>query len=315
MAYSHDTVAHNWAHQTGKKCRGFNMFYEGETIYSYGSHFPIARFFTAPNGERVVLFNEDSYSVSTSKHQTIVRRALGWERDDILGVPFLRDHVGMILVNGWIERLDEDIETSAGKWKRARVYKDSHARRMAQSVQTINRIIDLWQLDVPYRTMPDDINAWVDEALKRHAEEAAAKDRADREAIKRWLNGEDIHPPHTRIPYVRVKSRRCGPEVNEHGDFVGMTTQVETSWGVKVPLADAMKLHRMAGLVRIVGKTWRPSKRHQIGGWPVDHIAADGTLKAGCHVIPFKVQQEAARLAGLDATTFHINQANQMEAA
>jgi hypothetical protein len=91
--------------------------------------------------------------------------------------------------------------------------------------------------------------------------------------------------------------------------------EVQTSWGVKVPLADAMKLYRMAGLVRIIGKTWRPSKRHQIGGWPVDHIAADGTLKAGCHVIPFKVQQEAARLAGLDATTFHINHTNQMEAA
>jgi hypothetical protein len=304
MAYSHDIVAHNWAHQTGKKCRGFNMFYEGETIYSYGYHFPIARFFTAPNGERIVVFSEERRSVSTSKHQITVRRALGYPREDLLEVPFLNG-TSAYDAERWVEYLDKAIETSTGKWQRARVYKDSHAGDIIRAIHKINAILQLWQLDhIPQREVPEDIAAFAASHEERRKAERIEEDKADREKIKKWLNGEDVVPPHTRIPYVRVMP---SPRVAEY--------EVQTSWGVKVPLADAMKLYRMAGLVRIVGKIWRPSKRHQIGGWTVDHIAADGTLKAGCHVIPFKVQQEAARLAGLDATTFHINQANQMEAA
>lgn len=75
MAYSHDVVAHNWAHQTGRKRRGFNVFYEGATIYSYGHHFPIAKHVVTPSGERVVVMTRDSYSISTSKHISIVWRA------------------------------------------------------------------------------------------------------------------------------------------------------------------------------------------------------------------------------------------------
>jgi hypothetical protein len=40
---THNEVAHAWAHQTGRCHRGHHMFYEGDTIYSYGHHFPIAR--------------------------------------------------------------------------------------------------------------------------------------------------------------------------------------------------------------------------------------------------------------------------------
>ena len=73
---THDDVAHNWAHGTGRKQNGHNMFYKGDAIYSYGSHFCIARFVRTCSGERVVLFNASTYSVSTSKHQTIVARAI-----------------------------------------------------------------------------------------------------------------------------------------------------------------------------------------------------------------------------------------------
>ena len=56
-------VAHAWANKTGKHCRGSNFFYDDDTIYSYGGHFPIAR-----HMDGVVLFTTESYSNSTSKH-------------------------------------------------------------------------------------------------------------------------------------------------------------------------------------------------------------------------------------------------------
>jgi hypothetical protein len=49
-----------------------NMFIEGRVIYSYGYHFPIA---LRLNGN-VALFNLDGYSNTTSRHKSLVARAL-----------------------------------------------------------------------------------------------------------------------------------------------------------------------------------------------------------------------------------------------
>lgn len=67
MSYSNYDVAHRFANGIGERCNGSNMFFEGNTIYSYGHHFPMAIKF---NGK--LLYNDDTYSVSTSKHQGIV---------------------------------------------------------------------------------------------------------------------------------------------------------------------------------------------------------------------------------------------------
>lgn len=74
MSYSNYDVAHRWAYGVGNGCSGSHMFFEGNCIYSYGHHFMIARKY-----KDVVLFNEATYSVSTSKHQSYVRNAC-WQK-------------------------------------------------------------------------------------------------------------------------------------------------------------------------------------------------------------------------------------------
>lgn len=54
------------------KGKGSHLFIDGDTIYSYGYHFPIAR----RNADGTVWINPDKYSVSTSRHQSLVRAAL-----------------------------------------------------------------------------------------------------------------------------------------------------------------------------------------------------------------------------------------------
>lgn len=71
---SHSDVAHAFAtHGMDKDAYGEkgNMFFEGNTIYSYGRHFPIARFINY----NTILFTLDGYSISTSKHISYVRGA------------------------------------------------------------------------------------------------------------------------------------------------------------------------------------------------------------------------------------------------
>jgi hypothetical protein len=56
-------IAHEWAHGRDKKYARSNVFAESGTIYSYGRHFPMARFYSVTGGGRVVLFTSHGYSV------------------------------------------------------------------------------------------------------------------------------------------------------------------------------------------------------------------------------------------------------------
>jgi len=67
---SHTKVAEAFAR--GDKATGNRMFTDGDIIYSYGYHFPIA--YRLKSG--VYLFNTDRYSSSTSKHQSYVDRCI-----------------------------------------------------------------------------------------------------------------------------------------------------------------------------------------------------------------------------------------------
>lgn len=88
---SREEVSHEWAKQfaggidSDRHGRAGNVYFEGATIYSYGSHFPIARILRVPSERQrkrdpdaipVVLFNSDDWSPSTAQHKTIVRCAL-----------------------------------------------------------------------------------------------------------------------------------------------------------------------------------------------------------------------------------------------
>lgn len=56
---------------TGKNSNR-SLFIEGDTIYSYGYHFPLARRL----GDGTFWVNPDKYSVTTSKQQSMVRSAI-----------------------------------------------------------------------------------------------------------------------------------------------------------------------------------------------------------------------------------------------
>ncbi len=72
--FNNSMVAHVWAQQNQDNGRNSNhsFYFESDIIYSYGSHFPIARFVDV----NTVLFTTETYSVTTSGHISLVRQAL-----------------------------------------------------------------------------------------------------------------------------------------------------------------------------------------------------------------------------------------------
>ncbi len=72
----HIDCAEAWRDQTGKHRDVGTVFYRGDTIYSYGRHFPMARLVKAPNGETVVFVTTGGYSGTTATHLGIMRGAV-----------------------------------------------------------------------------------------------------------------------------------------------------------------------------------------------------------------------------------------------
>lgn len=74
--FNNSELTHVWANQTQTHGTGSNMFFEHQTIYSYGYHFKLAQFVNNKEGQRCVLINLKRYSNTTAKHQSLVWRAI-----------------------------------------------------------------------------------------------------------------------------------------------------------------------------------------------------------------------------------------------
>src|SRR5258708_6296401 len=72
-------IPHIWFHKTQSDARNAqgNLYFADETIYSYGSHFPIARHVKNKSGRKsAILFTTRSYSSTTSGHISAVQSAI-----------------------------------------------------------------------------------------------------------------------------------------------------------------------------------------------------------------------------------------------
>lgn len=74
--FTNSELSHVWANQTQSHGKGSNMFFEHETIYSYGYHFKIAQYVTNKEGQKCIFLNSRSYSNSTNKQQSLVFRSI-----------------------------------------------------------------------------------------------------------------------------------------------------------------------------------------------------------------------------------------------
>lgn len=283
---THNDVAHNWAHQTGRARRGHHMYYDGSTIYSYGPHFPIARIVQTPAGVPAVLVTTARYSVSTARHIYLARRAsahlLTFCVPQISSINLHPASSHAYNVRSYVDRIEESLR----KAQRARVYASVHLGTAQMLIDEHNRYLVAFKLpDAPF-TMPADVEAYVAaaqrEAERRRAAHEAARRERCAEQIEQWRAGVAHTCPQTSTALVRVRG--------------GI---VETSWGARVPLQDAVKLLRAAQAAAAKGAPYTPAAPQFVGAYMVHRIAADGAVRVGCHLITLADQLDAARRAGI----------------
>lgn len=216
MGYSNSEVAHRFATGIGNRCTGSHMFFEGDTIYSYGYHFPMA---IKWNG--YVLYNDDRYSVSTAKHQGYVLGACS--HMNIVHCATLEHTLGSNAFIGrnfklWQDDVDRLVEKMALARKPER-----WLAQILEVVDKVTRFCEVFKLDVPesfFRFRDDD------EVAK--AREYAKQERKEKNEREKSRQAEEIQKFHefkrnwVNLPYQIVRYRE------EKNRF-------ETSKGVEIP--------------------------------------------------------------------------------
>ena len=316
---SHTETAHRWAqgvfldfeargvpasedrngNRWPRPLKSFNMIADGPSIYSYGSHFEIARIVESPGAGRVVLFTTRSYSVSTSKHMGYVRYAIPssvqvFRVDDFYATPqqVLESYVKRAIV-------------AHTKASRARTYVQSHLDDAERELAEAEAYAAAFRVDFQ-RPALSDLTARAAEAAAR--ERAAAK--ADREAAEarralqrvtdatgfaEWQAGV----LGSRCPYSYARTETDGAYLRRSPDGENL----ETSQGASVPWEHALKAFRFVKLVRERGTPWnRNGKQVRVGHYQLDRVDADGSFTAGCHRIEWpEIEALAKREGVLDA--------------
>ena len=116
-------VANEW--YMGREAKTANIFVEGNIIYSYGHHFPMASF---NNG--AILFTTESYSNTTAKHKLCVFRAID-STDKVFHVPDVLAQTKEQHIEN-VRSYNDRIEYAITKRDRARKYKDFWQDRITE---------------------------------------------------------------------------------------------------------------------------------------------------------------------------------------
>lgn len=311
-----DTV-HRWANQIGdySETKGGRLFFRGDTIYSHGEHFPIARYVKLPDASGgldnpgfryCILFTTRTYSVTTARHISEVSQAIPgdvtvFHVDNVRAGENAEHPEDTAKQHQHNQHNLDDYQTRivglSCKAKRARCNKDLLLVNLHRTIAEHNNYIDFFGLSAKKITqdgkLVKNLVQEAEEARKRELEREKERERQteirSQVEIKEWESGES-----NRFPYwvKRVYLRKAS-----------YSRDLETSKGAIVPLEHARKAFKVVQKCRERQKGFSPNgKSLPIGHYVIEAIDAQGNVRAGCHLIDWPIIEGFARKEGwLDA--------------
>ncbi len=284
-------VLHRWANQTQEDARCSNVFFEGVSAYSYGSHYELGRIIQH-NNRTVALINDAGYSNTTRKHiyyaktatshlitvcvnddftTGCVRRGLVREQDGLLTRIF--GHFSRVVFTSWMGRWGARGEYSVGGYADEVSEFNEKCRVLGYpelALDVNSTFIDIYNEkleDGQNKTLIRDANKSARQAQLRAEREAQAQIRYASEAKDR----EAWH--HQSGPFVG-SLLSISPVLLRVKD--GM---VETSGRASCTVPEAQGLLRAAKAGALVEGT-------PVGQYRFSRYDEDGTvLIVGCHYI------------------------------
>lgn len=293
-------VGHAWYYgdNISTKHQPNNLYYEGDTIYSYGSHFDLATKHTV-NGETIVLFNSGYYSSTTSQHQSKVRNSI--PRNTKI---FAYGGLDTVCNRGDREGrkkshkanyglMEKEMERLLNKASRARSNKAHYLNDAQATMNDMNLYTKLFKLGKRQVTMNfenlDSLMADMKAAkIKEEKQKAAAKRKKIAqqkeelaEKIKQWKSGTRISLYTADFVLLRV-----------NGDYI------QSSQGARFKVSECKALWAMIKKTISGGVTLRPMV--ELSGFTLMLISAKGDIKIGCHSVKFEEIRDIANLLNFE---------------
>lgn len=303
-------IAHLWANQAQDQARrsGTNNFYfNRDTIYSYGSHFPIAKLVG-----KYVLFTTQGYSRTTSKQISTVRGSLSQtQRENIVYVNSPED-ISLYCRSNFYRSITKEVEILAKKIpavkeRIAKAHKpekyildltdleynvnrlESFAKDYAKSVDSLpedkhkdgthydvlskkqlSKTIRAFRKDAKLGNMAD-LKAAI---LKREKAARIEADKLELELVTKFRNFEINHVYNrSNVTYLRVADKI-----------------VQTSRGIQIAFEDAKRLYAAFKAKKLIGQ--------KLDYHTITKVEKE-TVIAGCHHIPFSEIELAAGILGI----------------
>lgn len=314
--FSNKEIPHKWAHATQDHARGSNLSFQGDTLYSYST--PIARIYRRRRLDVLVLFSDHNYSATTAKHLSYARRATS--------------HLTCVEVPRYVI----GCQSSNRRYTRSVSEKDDHAANVAHLIDKLEAIHKVagrakqrrnveWQQEEAehaHKALADYLIFFgIRRKMPLMPSFAAALERAERiekpdpvRDAKRFKAREQREArlaaliagaaQHWRDTGGYPASLKRADIMRREGVLLRVDgADILTSMGARVPLAAAPMVWNLVQRARSQGgfEPTRALGRLKIGDYPLDRIDADGTLRAGCHVIPYAELELLAVKLGLAA--------------
>lgn len=284
--YPADMVAHLWAHKSKEYARSSgrgNIYFDGDTIYSYGSHFPIARHVTR-KGKSAVLLTSRTSSHTTNGHKWIVEGACRH-----LTVFHVADVTGQE-PRKQFEEYRNRFQELARKYIKSRQNKPYVLDQLEGLVEEANAFSTFFGLRIRLTLPAESDMAAECKAIETKQREAKKREEARRkqeatERVQKWLTGETDYCPYGQEIRLRIK-----------GD------ELQTSHGARVPLKHAAVAFRIIKQLRDKGQTYerRNGRTIRLGYFALNAIDTRGNVTAGCHNVAWEEIARVATLAGVN---------------
>ena len=310
MAKPNATVAHEWYHNHDEhgSGKGSSFFWEGDVIYSFGHHYPIAR--KVDGEQRVVLFQYlNDWGGYTARHINHVTHAM-W------GTPVKIYHVEDVGActprahldnhNNYYDRLRKlgdlfpqarDRKPHIAAWL-DELASEANSYAIEFDVPTVR---NLTHFDFLPRNWPEEVAAMkvrAAEADVRREEKRKREAELQRETYEKriiaWRSGENVSLPYmyNTKAVLRYNAKR------------GV---VETSQKANFPVKFAALAWKVIQRCRRKQEGWkRNGQRVPLGVYTLDEVDAYGNMKAGCHRVEYEECQRLAITLGLEESPLEL---------
>jgi hypothetical protein len=265
---SHEVI-HLFAQKSQHSARCSNVYFEGNSIYSYGRHYELGRFMEI-NGESAILIEDKGYSVTTSTHIWQIRQAT-------------RQYKQYYTTQVQLHHVYSRIKLNYGKLLNARK-RDLYLPEILRSYE--------YFINSPFFTINDKKDIRFKELTKIYKAVASPENiEAAKVAAKKALAKQQrIEAAKLKANLQKFEAYEINSIYGANEDFLRISQDgqnIETSQYVKVPI-DAAKVLYTA----IANK--QDIKGHKVDNYTV--ISLNGVLTIGCHKINTKSMHKVGKI-------------------